>query len=91
MIEKNYNRLKSLCIEEKNGFFAGVSYEDVFHETILDVFYNKDYEEKNGFSEIKDLFVYRFNVLLYRAVKESRKIKKEEYANYKQTEKKTDF
>ena len=90
-IEKNYNRLKSLCISGKNGFFAGVSYEDIFHETVLDVFYNKEYGRKNGFSEIKDFFMYRFNVFLFRAVKDSRKIKTEDYADNKQAEEKTDF
>lgn len=91
IIEKNYNRLKECCISGKNGFFRGVSYEDIFQETILDVFFNENYKEKNGFSEIKDLFMYRFNVFLYRAVKDSRKIKTEEYADNKKGEEKIGF
>lgn len=85
MIAKLYNELSERCIKDRPKHYDGLSYQDIFQETVLFVSCDKCaielINDKNKFIEY---FMYRFRVTQFKTIHEYRRLNKTEYADYKQ-------
>lgn len=85
MIASLYNELSDKCTYDRPKCYDGLSYQDMFQETIL--FISCDTKavcltkDKEKFIEY---FIRRFKIVQFKVIHDSRRLKKEQYADYKQ-------
>ena len=90
MIERNYDKLKDLCIYRTHGLFCFKSYEDIFHDAILFVSQDKKASLISSEEELIRYFNYRFRMILYQTINDNKQLKEIPYADYIQASKKED-
>jgi hypothetical protein len=83
-VGKQYDVLRLLCIEYVQPGYRHL-FDDIFHDTILLVSQDKVSSEKKTDNELKQHFVYRFKMITYRTIKNTRQLKETDYADNKQT------
>lgn len=89
VIGKNYSRLRKLCKCRKNGLFTSRSYEDIFEDTILYVIHDPEAHNITTEDSIIEHFCYRYRMIEFQTVMDSRQLKEIPYAEYLQAQKET--
>lgn len=82
VIESNYRKLKDTCGVNQNGVFSGESIEDIFHDTIQFVCQDSKAASFQTDNEILEYFNYRFRMIKFQRIKDSRMLKEIEYADH---------
>lgn len=78
VLAKNYDMLLAEFSRSKYGNFQSMSYEDIFQETILYVIQDKQ-AFKMSESEILDHFKYRYKMISFQIIQDSKLERKEEF------------
>lgn len=78
MISESYEKLYNLCECQSERSYDGRSSDDVFQDTILYVIHDENApKEKETFIRY---FQYKYNMILFRTIRDSLKRKGERYA-----------
>lgn len=85
MIAKLYDRLSDLSAKDRKIFYAGLSYEDIFQETIIKVSKDVKAEEITDDDDFVRYFLYRMRTVQYQIIKDSKRLKIADYADNIQT------
>ena len=85
-IELYYHRLRELCGYGQHITHESPSYEDIFHDTVIHVMYDREALEKADGQEFIDHFLFRFRMISYQTIKD-KQLKNKGNAIYKQAEK----
>lgn len=73
-----------MCSKDRAVYYDGLSYEDIFQETMLNVMCDSHAKLLND-TELTEYFCARFKVFQYRTAMEARRLKTIDYANNQQT------
>ena len=87
VIERNYEVLKDECKAISRGMFSGEDMEDIFHDTIQFVCQDRKAALLETDSEV---LKFKYRMIKFQRIKDSKSLKETEYADYKQTSKKED-
>ena len=90
VIERNYEVLKDECKAISRGMFSGEDMEDIFHDTIQFVCQDRKAALLETDSEVFRYFKFKYRMIKFQRIKDSKSLKETEYADYKQTSKKED-
>ena len=83
-LNRLYDRLADTCSKDRTVYYDGLSYEDIFQETMLNVMCDNHARLLNDV-ELIEYFCARFKVFQYRTAMEARRLKKTGYADNQQT------
>lgn len=81
MIAKLYNRLSEISAKDRQIYYAGLSYEDIFQDTIIKVSTDEKAAEITDENEFVEYFMYRMKTVQYRTIKDSKRLKITDYAD----------
>nr|DAZ83905.1 MAG TPA: Sigma-70 region 2 [Caudoviricetes sp.] len=84
-----YSRLADVCNKDRYIYYDGLSYEDIFQETMLNVMCDIHAKQLND-DELIKYFCRRFKVFQYRFAMDARRLKTIDYADNKQISEKED-
>lgn len=82
-LNRLYNRLADTCSKDRTVYYDGLSYEDIFQETMLNVMCD-DHARLLNDTELIEYFCARFKVFQYRIAMEARRLKTIDYADNKE-------
>lgn len=82
VIDKNYNKLKSMCNSNKRGCYCSKSYEDIFQDTVLYVAHDLSSFNMTRDEEVIELFMYRYKMIEFQTINDCKMMKEVAYANY---------
>lgn len=85
-ISRNYNRLIALCCNGKHGYFDSRSHEDIFQDTVLYTIQDPKANDLQSDAELIGHFIYRYRMIEYQTIQDSRQLKIIHYADYLQTQ-----
>ena len=78
----NYDKLTQLCGYKKSGLYCSKSYEDIFEDTILFVAQDTKAASLKSDKEIIDYFRYRYRMIQFQTINDSKQLKEIYYADY---------
>lgn len=81
MIAKLYDRLSDISAKDRQIFYAGLDYEDIFQDTIIKVCQDPKAEEITDDDEFVKYFLYRMKKVQYQIIKDSKRLKITAYAD----------
>lgn len=85
MIARLYERLSDISAKDRQIFYAGLSYEDIFQDTIIKVSTDEKAEEITDDDEFVKYFLYRMKTVQYQTIRNSKRLKITAYADNLQT------
>lgn len=85
MIAKLYERLSDISAKDRQIYYAGLSYEDIFQDTIIKVSTDEKAAEITNDDEFVKYFLYRMKTVQYQTIKDSKRLKITAYADNLQT------
>ena len=85
MIAKLYERLSDISAKDRQIYYAGLNYEDIFQDTILRVSTDKKAAKITDENEFVEYFIYRMKAAQYTIIKDSKRLKITDYADNLQT------
>ena len=81
MIAKLYERLSDISAKDRQIYYAGQSYEDIFQDTIIKVSTDEKAAEITDENEFVKYFIYRMRTVQYQTIKNSKRLKITTYAD----------
>lgn len=81
MIAKLYERLSDISAKDRQIYYAGLSYEDIFQDTIIKVSTDEKAAEITNDDEFVKYFLYRMKTVQYQIIKDSKRLKITDYAD----------
>lgn len=81
MIAKLYDRLSDISVKDRQIYYAGLSYEDIFQDTIIKVSTDEKAAEITDENEFIKYFIYRMKTVQYQTIKDSKRLKITAYAD----------
>lgn len=81
MIAKLYERLSDISAKDRQIYYAGLSYEDIFQDTIIKVSTDEKAAEITNDDEFVRYFLYRMKTVQYKTIKDSKRLKLTAYAD----------
>lgn len=81
MIAKMYERLSDISAKDRQIYYAGLSYEDIFQDTIIKVSTDEKAAEITDENEFVKYFIYRMRTVQYQTIKNSKRLKITTYAD----------
>lgn len=81
MIAKLYDRLSDMAAKDRQIYYAGLNYEDIFQDTIIKVSTDKKAAEITNDDEFVRYFLYRMKTVQYKTIKDSKRLKLTAYAD----------
>lgn len=85
MIANLYDKLAEIAAKDRQIYYAGLDYEDIFQDTIIKVCQDSTAAEITDESEFIKYFMYRMRTVQYRTIKDSKRLKITAYADNLQT------
>lgn len=86
-IGKNYLKLRSLCCVEFDTFHGSLSREDIFQDTVLYVIQDVEASLLESEEDIIKHFCYRYKMIAFQIIQDSKQLREIPYADYLQTQK----
>lgn len=83
-IGRLYGTLHELCAYGQYITHASAAYEDIFHDTILYVIYDREALRKHTDGAFTEHFLYRFRMLSYQTLKDNKQLNRQQYAYHQQ-------
>ena len=87
VIGKNYLKLRSLCCVEFDTFHGSLSREDIFQDTVLYVIQDVEASLLESEEDIIKHFCYRYKMIAFQIIQDSKQLREIPYADYLQTQK----
>lgn len=81
MIARLYERLSDISAKDRQIYYAGLSYEDIFQDTIIKVSTDEKAAEITNDDEFVRYFLYRMKTVQYQTIKDSKRLKFTAYAD----------
>ena len=81
MIARLYERLSDISAKDRQINYAGLSYEDIFQDTIIKVSTDEKAAEITNDEEFVRYFLYRMKTVQYQTIKDSKRLKITTYAD----------
>lgn len=81
MIARLYERLSDISAKDRKIYYAGLSYEDIFQDTIIKVSTDEKAAEITNDEEFVRYFLYRMKTVQYQTIKDSKRLKITTYAD----------
>lgn len=81
MIAKLYERLSDITAKDRQIYYAGLNYEDIFQDTIIKVSQDPKAEIIDNDDEFIQYFIYRMRTVQYQTIKDSKRLKITAYAD----------
>lgn len=81
MIAKLYERLSDISAKDRQIYYAGLNYEDIFQDTILRVSTDEKAAKITDENEFVEYFIYRMKATQYTIIKDSKRLKITDYAD----------
>ena len=85
-IARNYSKLRSMCWHSDTDGYGGISYEDIFQDTVMFVIGDDKAAACKSDDDLIEWFQYRYNMIQFRTIQDYKQ-SKSIYANYQQAEK----